>query len=121
MRRSGIQSASSADAIDARAYELEAEAARLHAEACRLRVSVAKADVIAATDLPLPKKLVLEACRSGALPAVKKGRTWLVTRADAEAFLAKPAKAKDAEPVVEQLDDALRKKLGLAPQQRRAS
>lgn len=84
----------SPDDLDAEAYELEATAAKLHAEAARLR-SRARAssspatgtEWMQATDLPLRRKRILLDCRSGKLPATKKGRTWLVRRADADAYL----------------------------------
>lgn len=107
--------AKSPDDLDAEAFELEVRAAALHAEAARRRSRVssgAGVEWFAATDLPLPRKAVLAACRSGALRAVKQGRTWLTTRADAEAYIT--ATKSIANDTNSSSDDDVRASLGLA-------
>jgi hypothetical protein len=103
------------DVLEAEAHELMARAHAKLAEAARLRArsfAATSSDWIDATSLPLPRKTVLRACRAGELRASKRGRRWLCTRADADAYLAsatpKPTHANDAEADV-------RARLGLAP------
>jgi hypothetical protein len=110
------QPGTSADALDAEAFDLEARAAALHAEAARRRASQdAPSAWVRADSLPIAKSAALAACRSGALPATKKGRVWLVRRVDADAFLARTTVAPFA---TVSSDDAVRARLGLV---RRAS
>lgn len=109
-------SAKSADELDAEAYDLEARAAALHAEAARRRAQRSTSSSVEwfpATDLPLPRKAVLADCRSGALRAVKRGRTWLTTRADADAYIATTKNAAN-DTTVGSRDDDVRALLGLA-------
>jgi hypothetical protein len=105
----------SPDDLDAEAFELEARAAVLHAEAARRRARLAcgtSVEWFPATDLPLPRKTILAACRSGSLRAVKRGRTWLTTRADAEGFIT--ATRTIANDTNASTDDDVRAALGLA-------
>ena len=115
MRPHSCDAAKSPDELDAEAFELEARAAVLHAEAARQRARSSRpgdAGWIAAVSLPLPRKTVLAACRSGELRAVKRGRTWVTTLADADAFLSR-AKEIANDTLHANVDDELREKFGL--------
>jgi hypothetical protein len=107
----------SADELELEGHERIAEGHALLAAAARVRAKTVSplGDWVRVDALPIPKSAALAACRSGELRAVKRGRSWLTTRADADAFLAKapPAKASNS------TDDDLRRELGL--ERRRAS
>lgn len=75
------------------------------------KTSPNRGDWIRVDSLPGSKRSALVAARTGSLRAIKKGRTWLTTRADADAWLSseKPAPAANDD------DDDVRASLGLAP------
>lgn len=120
MRTHSPDGAKSAKHLRAKGHDLIAQGHACLAEAERLAST--KADPsnnwIPALSLPLPRKRVLAACRSGVLRAVKNGRTWLTTRADADAFLSKSNEsANDHGSSTRADDDDIREAFGL---QRRA-
>lgn len=102
---------SEADEIELEGHELIARGHARLAEAARVRARAASTSVdwIRVDALPVPRRSALAACRSGALRAIKKGRVWITTRADADAFLSRvaPAIATNDE------DDEIRRALGL--------
>lgn len=98
------------DELDAQAHELEAKASLLRARAARLRAAARTPELawIPVAALPLPRRAALAAARSGVLRAVKRGRTWLTTRADADAYL------RSQQPTPAANDDDVRAALGIA-------
>ena len=105
----------SASELELEGHELIARGHARLAEAARARTTKSESteEWIRVDSLPIPKRSALLAARSGALRAVKSGRVWLTTPADAAAFLssstpAGPANDGDG-------DDDVRRALGLVP------
>lgn len=99
-----------ADELELEGHELISQGHARLAEAARLRARTMSAagDWIRVDAIPIPRRSALAACRSGALRAVKRGRVWLTTRADADAFLSRQAPTSAAND-----DDDVRAALGL--------
>lgn len=102
-----------ADEIELEGHELIAQGHARLAEAARVRARATSAagDWIRVDSLPIPRRSALAACRTGELRAIKRGRVWLTTRIDADAFLSRqapPAAAND-----DDSDDDVRRALGL--------
>jgi hypothetical protein len=109
---------STADQLEAEGHDLIARGHTRLAEAAKTRAKTTSAagDWIRVDSLPGSKRAALAAARGGQLRAVKRGRLWITTRADAAAWL---ANAKSAQAANDDCDDDLRASLGLA--RRRAS
>ncbi len=112
-----ISAAMTPDEIDAEGEELIARGHAYRAEAARRRAKLnsSAGDWIRVDTLPVSKRVALAAARSGTLRAIKRGRVWLTTRIDADAWI---AIAKPAVPANDG-DDDVRSALGLVV--RRAS
>jgi hypothetical protein len=89
----------------ARGHARLADAARKRAQ-----LTTAAGDWIRVDALPIPRRSALAACRAGDLRAVKRGRVWLTTRADADAFLARQPPASAAN---DDAENDVRRALGL--------
>ena len=101
----------SASELELEGHELIARGHARLAEAARARTTKSEStgEWIRVDSLPIPKRSALLAARSGALRAVKSGRVWLTTPADAAAFLSSTTPAGPANDG----DDDVRRALGL--------
>jgi len=105
----------SASELELEGHELIARGHARLAEAARARTTKSEStgEWIRVDSLPIPKRSALLAARSGALRAVKSGRVWLTTPADAAAFLSSTTPAGPANDGDGDAD--VRRALGLVP------